>query len=89
MPIRPPRGGIESMIDAVCLCVKCGLSASARCKCHDPKDPVTLLCTVCGDTLVIEREDWCFDYEVVETKCPKCRPKKKATRTAKQRSAKR
>lgn len=67
------------MIDAVCKCSICGKPPSANCDCHKPKDPVTLKCTECPATLVVEREPDFLDFKEIETICPDCAkdPKKK------------
>lgn len=64
-------------------CSKCGKPAKEKCKCWEQepiKNPVTLKCTECPATIVVEDEPDFMDMKLIVTICPECAkdPKKKA-----------
>lgn len=63
---------INALIDATVRCSICGKPPSAKCTCHDPKDPVLLVCIECPKRLKVEREPDFFDFKEIETLCPEC-----------------
>lgn len=62
------------MIDAVCRCTICAKPMSAHCRCHEPKDPVRLVCMVCAAFVIVERDEDLGDADEIETTCPECTP---------------
>lgn len=60
------RSPIERMVDAAC-----GIPEGTI---VGPTDPVTLVCEMCGAQRVFEREPDFFDFDIIETTCPRCTP---------------